>query len=323
MGERGTEFPVNVYRRDKHMNTKDHSKPKILMLGSESAFSGIVLRCLLQAGTEVCGFVAHEAPPPPRAFESLGDKIPVVVAGTGPAVASEGDVPLIYLRSMHDENVLERVRSLEPDFLLVACFPMILSEAWLTVPKQMCLNLHPSVLPSYRGPTPLFWQFREGEHETGVTLHIIEEDVDAGDIVAQGVMPLLVDARFSEVNAKLAEMGAALVVDMLQRMAAGVAVPRTVQDEMLASYQPFPKEKDFRFDTHFTAERAFRFMRGTQEWGVPFELDAGNAVLVLEHALDYHDDARMAVPFQFDGDHVRIRFSEGVLEAVGRRITET
>jgi len=303
------------------MNTKNDSKAKILMLGSDSAFSGIVLGGLLREGIDVCGFVAHEAPPPSRAFEPLGGRIPVVVAGTGPAIASERDVPLIHLGSMHDEVVLDRVKSLQPDVLLVACFPMILSAAWLTVPKHMCLNLHPSVLPSYRGPTPLFWQFREGEHETGVTLHIIEEDLDAGDIVAQTVMPLSAGARFSEVNANLAEAGAALVVDMLQRMSAGVAVPRTVQDEMLASYQPFPKEKDFRFDTHFTAERAFRFMRGTQEWGVPFEVDAGDAVLALERALDYHDNARMAVPFEIDGDHVRIRFSEGMLEAVGRCIS--
>ena len=302
------------------MNTTDHSKPKILMLGSDSAFSGTVLRCLLEADAEVCGFVVHEAASPSRAFESLGDEIPVVVAGTGPAIASEGDVPLILLGSMDDENILERVKSLEPDILLVACFPMILSGPWLMVAKQMCLNVHPSVLPSYRGPTPLFWQFREGEHETGVTLHMVEEDLDAGDIVAQSVIPLAVGARFSEVNARLAETGAALVVDMLNEMSAGIAVPRTPQDAVLASYQPFPKEKDFRFDTHFTAERAFRFMRGTQEWGVPFEVDAGDAVLVLEHALDYHDDARMAVPFEIDGDSLRIRFSEGVLEAVGRRI---
>jgi methionyl-tRNA formyltransferase len=275
---------------------------------------------LLEADAEVCGFVVHEAASPSRAFESLGDEIPVVVAGTGPAIASEGDVPLILLASMDDENILERVKSLEPDILLVACFPMILSGPWLMVAKQMCLNVHPSVLPSYRGPTPLFWQFREGEHETGVTLHMVEEDLDAGDIVAQSVMPLAVGARFSEVNARLAEAGAALVVDMLNKMSAGIAVPRTPQDAVLASYQPFPKEKDFRFDTHFTAERAFRFMRGTQEWGVPFEVDAGDAVLVLEHALDYHDDARMAVPFEIDGGHLRIRFSEGVLEAVGRRI---
>jgi len=271
----------------------------------------------------VCGFVVHEATPAPRAFESLGGEIPVVVAGTGPAIASEGAVPLIHLGPARNDDVLDRVRRLEPDFLLVACFPMIIGRPWLTLPKQMCLNVHPSVLPSYRGPTPLFWQFREGESETGVTLHIVEEQVDAGDIVAQSVMPLLVGARFSEVNARLAEMGAALMVDLLQRLSAGVAVPRTVQEEVLASYQPFPAEKDFRFDTHFTAERAFRFMRGTQEWGMPFEVDVGDAVLALECALNYHDDARMAVPFEIDGDQVRIRFSDGVLEAVGRRITES
>jgi methionyl-tRNA formyltransferase len=300
------------------MNTTDPSTLKILMLGSDSAFSGIVLRRLLQAGTEVCGFVIHETPLPSRAFESLGDEIPVVVAGTGPAIASEGGVPLIHLASMHDENILDRVTSLEADILLVACFPMILGGRWLTIPKQVCLNVHPSVLPSYRGPTPLFWQFREGEQEVGVTLHVVEADIDTGDIVAQSVMPLSAGARFSEVNATLAEAGAALMVDTLERMSAGIAVPRTIQDELLASYQPFPKEKDFRFDTHFTAQRAFRFMRGTEEWGVPFEVDVGDAVLVLERALDYHDDARMAVPFEIGGDSLRIRFSQGVLEAVGR-----
>jgi methionyl-tRNA formyltransferase len=322
LGERATDFPVSAYRRAKPMNTTNDLKPKILMLGSDSAFSGIVLRCLLEAGTEVCGFVIHEAPPRSRAFESLGDEIPVVVAGTGPAIASEGGVAVIHVGSMHDGKVLERVRCLEPDILLVACFPMILGGPWLNVAKQMCLNVHPSVLPSYRGPTPLFWQFREGEHETGVTLHVIEEGIDAGDVVAQSVMPLSVGARFSEVNAKLAETGAALMVDMLQKSDAGIAVPRTAQDELLASYQPFPKEKDFRFDTHFTAERAFRFMRGTEEWGVHFEVDVGGAVLALERALEYHDDARTAAPFEIDGDRVRIRFSEGVLEAVGRYVAK-
>lgn len=304
------------------MNTSDHSNPNILMLGSQSAFSGIVLKCLLEAGSELCGFVIYEVRPPSRAFESLTAELPVVVSGTGPAVASEGGVPLIPIASMHEEDTLDRIRRMEPDILLVACFPMILSRPWLALPRQMCLNMHPSVLPSYRGPTPLFWQFREGEHETGVSLHIIEEGVDAGDIVAQSVMPLAAGARFSEVNARLAETGAALLLDMLQRMDAGMTVARTAQDDVLASYQPFPKEKDFRFDTHFTAERAFRFMRGTEEWGVPFEVDAGDAILALERALDYHDDARMAVPFEIEGDHVRVRFSEGVLEAIGRRIDE-
>lgn len=302
------------------MTSGDHSKPNLVMLGSDSAFSGVVLRSLLQADVGISGFVIHETAPPSRRFESLADDIPVVVAGTGPAIASEAGVPLIHFDSAHDDGALERVRRLEPDFLLVACFPMILGTAWLSIPKRDCLNLHPSVLPSYRGPTPLFWQFREGEHETGVTLHIVDGDIDAGDIVAQSVMPLPVGVRFSRVNASLAEVGAVLVAEMLARVSAGVAVPRTAQDEALASYQPFPQEKDFRFDTHFTAERAFRFVRGTEEWGVPFEVDAGGAVISLERALDYYDDARMAVPYEVDGDRIRIRCSVGVLEAIGRCI---
>ena len=305
------------------MATTVHSQPKLLFLGSESAFSGIVLRHLLRAGVDVCGFVVFEASPPSRSFDSLGDQIPVVVAGTGPAIASEGDVPVLRLGSMHDEEVLDRVSDLDPDILLVACFPMILEGSWLSMAKSMSLNVHPSLLPSYRGPVPLFWQFREGERETGVTIHDIEESVDTGNIVAQSVMPLPVGARFSQVNASLAETGAVLAVDLLRKTNAGLAVPSTAQDDALASYQPFPKEKDFRFDTHFTAERAFRFMRGTEEWGATFEVDAGGTVLLLNHALDYHDDARMIVPFEIEGNLLRIRFSEGVLEAVGRCIDES
>lgn len=302
------------------MSAGANARPKILMLGSESIFSGITLKRLLDAGSNVCGFVIHESTVPARAFESLGDRIPVVVAGTGPAVAMEGGVPIIRLASAHDDEALERAASLAPDILLVACFPMILGRQWLEIPRQICLNMHPSVLPSYRGPTPLFWQFRAGEEETGITLHVVEEDVDAGDIVAQSTMPLVIGARFSDVNVELAGRGADLVTGLLGNMSAGIALPRTGQDQAIASYQPFPREKDFRFDTHFTAERAFRFMRGTQEWGVPFEVDAGGALLVLERAVEYHDDARMTVPFEIDGENLWIRFSDGVLGAVGRLV---
>ena len=295
---------------------------RLVVLGSESAFSGIVLKSLLESRVEVCAFVMHAAAPSLRPFESPTGEIPLVVAGTGPAIAGEGNVPVVHVASMHDATALGRVKELAPDILLIACFPLILPAAWLAVPRLMGLNLHPSLLPAYRGPTPLFWQFREGERETGVTLHVAEAGIDAGDIVAQSVMPLPVGAHFSETNARLASIGASLIVDMLCTMGAGIEVPRTAQDEALASYQPFPKDNDFRFDTHFSAERAFCFMRGTEEWGVPYEVDVGDVVLRLERALAYHDDARMAQPYTADGDEMRIRFSDGVLEAIGRVVDD-
>ena len=301
------------------MDTGTSNGPKIVLLGSESAFTGIVLRHLLDGGADVGGLVIHHAHPPRQAFEPRARELPVVVAGMGPAVALEHNVPVIATRSIHDGKALERVRAACPDLLLVACFALILDEAWLSVPSERCLNLHPSLLPSYRGPTPLFWQFREGEHETGITLHVVEPDLDAGDILAQAAMPLPAGARFSGVNAQLARTGAELVLDLVDKQASGIEVPRSRQDPSLASYQPFPKETDFRFDTHFTAERAFRFIEGTREWGVPFELDAGDATFIISSAIDFHDTARMSEPYEIDAERLRIRCSEGVLEAIGRR----
>lgn len=299
------------------MSTDESGGSRVLMLGSDSVFSGVVLRGLLDADIEVCAFVVYDPHPVSRGFEPTAAEIPVVVGGTGPAVAVERAVPVQRVASMHDARVLEQAGGRAPDVLLVACFPMLLGDAWLTLPKEMCLNLHPSILPSYRGPTPLFWQLREGEHETGITLHFMERAVDAGAIVGQSTMSLAPGARFSEINTELAEMGVQLVVDTLDRLSTGIPVPRTPQDERLASYQPFPKETDFRFDTHFSAERAFRFIEGTREWGQPYEVDVGDTVLVVERALDYHDDARMTVPFEIDADRIKIRLSEGVLEARG------
>ena len=114
----------------------------------------MVLRRLVEADTNVCGLVVRDPHPPGSVFEPNRGELPVVINDMGPAVAVENDVPVIALTTPQDEPVLEEVRRMEPDILLVACFPMILDESWLGVPSAFGLNLHPSLLPTYRGPTP-------------------------------------------------------------------------------------------------------------------------------------------------------------------------
>ena len=132
-------------------------------------------------------------------------------------------------------------------------------------------------------------------------------------------MPLPAGARFSEVNADLADAGAELVLDLLDRWRADVEIP---PDEAGRGAREFisrtRRKPTFDSTPTSTAERAYRFIRGTREWGVPFELDAGDAIFIIEDALDYHDTARMAVPYEIDAERLWIRCSEGVLEAVGR-----
>ncbi len=304
------------------MSKSEPIGPRVLVLGSECAFSAIVVRSLVENGADVCGFVVRD-PHPRHSFEPRRKELPVVVEGLGPAVALEAGVPVVEVASTHDAEAAERVAAYRPDMMLVACFPMLLDARWRAIPRDMCLNLHPSILPSYRGPTPLFWQFRAGERETGITLHVVDAAVDAGDIVAQTATALPAGARFSEVNAALAAIGAELVLDLIERRRAGIEIPCTAQDESLASYRPFPKGSDFRFDTHFTAERAYRFVQGAREWGVPFEVDAGDRTFVIEHALDFHDTARMSAPYVVEGERVRIRFAEGELEAIARPVPQS
>ncbi len=300
------------------MSDRAPTEPSVLVLGSASELSAIVLRRLVEHGADVRGFVVC-APRPTSSFEPRRKELPVVVEGLGPAVALEAGVPVIEIASTRDPAGTDRVARLQPDIVLAACFPQILDARWRSIARDMCLNLHPSLLPSYRGPTPLFWQLRAGERETGVTLHLMDSGVDSGDIVAQSAMALPAGARFAEINAALAETGAELVCDLIDRRRAGIEIPRTAQDESLASYRPFPKEADFRFDTHFTAERAYRFVHGAREWGVPFEMDVGEGTYVIEHVLDFHDTARTSEPIVLEGERLRIRCSEGVLEAIGRR----
>ena len=297
------------------MTTPVEAQPTVVVLGSESEFSATVLRGLLQANADVAAFVLHQPNCQPPGHHP---RLPVVANGSAAAVAVEHNLALIRAPTVQDPTVIDQIDNLQPDILLAACFPQVLTPRWLQLPRMLCLNLHPSLLPSYRGPMPLFWQLREGEKQTGVTLHIMDNDVDAGAIVGQSTMTLNAGTTYSQANAALATLGVELVRELLDGLRAGQRIPRVPQDPILASYQSFPRETDFRFDTHFTAERAYRFIEGVQEWRIPFEVDLGEHIVVVERAIGFRDDAHLGPVVEVDGDRVRIRFSLGTLEAFGR-----
>ncbi len=107
---------------------------------------------------------------------------------------------------------------------MVACFSFVLPPALLQAPRLGCYNLHPSLLPGYRGPAPLFWQRRLGEEQTGVTLHRMTPAVDAGEIVAQVGVPLPDGSSAAQADALTAQVGAGLMLHMLARLVQGPLV---------------------------------------------------------------------------------------------------
>ena len=283
---------------------------KLLLLGSESEFTSIVLQGLVAAGVSVSAVAIHRSRG--RSGAQRPGELPLVHAGEVGAVAAVHGIALMALDALPEEGALEEAARLRPDLLAIACFPRILGERWLTLAPHGALNLHPSRLPAYRGPSPLFWQFRNGEERMGVTLHRAVAAVDAGPVLEIDEMPVAAGVSASEVNAALARRGAALLVRAVRRFGSG-APRESLEDEARATWFGWPDESAFRIPTTWTAERAFRFMRGVAEWGRPFSIEAGGETLVAESALDFEVQGGQEGSVRREGRVATVGFASGTL----------
>lgn len=280
---------------------------RVMYVGLCETFSTIPLQHLLAAGANVCAVVT---PQPAACLPPGGDPQGETIVDLAAARA----IAVEYVRDLKRPATLERLAAYEPDVILVACFPYILPRNLLELPRLGCFNLHPSLLPAYRGPAPLFWQLRCGEERTGVTLHRMTEQVDAGDIVAQAAVALPNGLTGPEADALLAGRGARLVLETLPRLAEGALRPRP-QREDDSSYFPWPAAGDFQVSTGWPARRAFNFIRGTAEWGRPHSITIGREQFFIERALSYSTGHELGEPYVLLGRELWLRFSPGVLHA--------
>ena len=283
----------------------------IVVLGSSSAFTSIVVQGLIAASANLRALLLLGRKEVPS---GRGRQIPVAKPGAIEIVAAANRIDTFEIETTRDEHTRSLVEDLEPDVLLIACFGEILPAQWLALPRHVCINLHPSALPAYRGPSPLFWQLRAGEPRMGVTVHRAIDRVDAGPILAQQLVDAPAGAAASEILVSLLEVGAELVVDTLARL--GVETGGRTQDETQASYFGWPKQSDFGLSTEWTAERAFRFIRGTREWGHPYTVEVDGKTVVIDRALDFDPEGRLESAAACKGREVSLQFARGTLRGV-------
>ena len=172
--------------------------------------------------------------------------------------------------------------ALEFELLVVACFPYRLPQSLLKRAAIAALNIHPSRLPAYRGPAPVFWQLRDGVREIGVTLHHMTSQIDTGNIVAQTDVTLPVGISGRDADELLASAGANMLLTTIQ---SGDFSGRSQGD--LKSYQSWPHAQDWNVPTSWPVLHAFNFMRGVAEWGQSFKLLARPKPLIARAATDF------------------------------------
>ncbi len=288
----------------------DTASNRVVFFGTDSFFSLGVFRTLLDEGVNV---VLAAVPGPAPASSSL----PVVVQSRPETVVSLAEarhIPVRHALDFESDGTVAAVRQLAPDFLLVACFPVRLPPVLCDIPTEDALNLHPSLLPRYRGPAPLFWQLRFGERNTGVTLHRLSQRLDRGDIIAQERTSWPDGIRAPEIEERLAVRGARLFVESLPCYQRNEVKPRP-QAESASSYFPSPAEEDFRLSSDWSARRLFNFMRGTETWGRSYPLRLGERECRLCKAIAHVADGYLGDGFETEGEEIRVQCSRGVLHA--------
>jgi methionyl-tRNA formyltransferase len=156
------------------------------------------------------------------------------------------------------------LQACDPDLLLCLGFPWLLPPEALAVPRFGAANMHPSLLPRYRGPNPIGWAFRNDDAELGLTVHRMDESFDTGAILAQAAVPLEDDDHLANLAPKLEGIAGPLLLRALERIAAGD--PGDPQDEEEASYAGLMEDEWAEIDWSRTAREVHNQVRS---WTLP------------------------------------------------------
>jgi len=234
-------------------------KPRIVFMGSPD-FALPSLRALDEHFC-VVGVVTQPDRPAGRGREMRPPDVKVL--------AEELALPVIQPKTLKSQEALAQLEVWAPDVIVVAAFGQILREAVLNLPPFGCVNVHASLLPRWRGASPVQAAVLNDDM-TGVTIMMMEKGLDTGPILSQRVVEILADQTAGELFDELAEMGAELLVETLPGYLSGEIVPQP-QDDSLATYAPKIEKADGELDLAEPADFLARMVRAYSPWPGTFQ----------------------------------------------------
>jgi methionyl-tRNA formyltransferase len=228
---------------------------RVIFLGTP-AFALPSLRTVAETTTLVA-VVTQPDKPAGRGRTLTAPPVAQAAAGLG--------VPVLQPRTLKDPAVVAALARHAPDLLVTVAYGRIIPAAVLALPRLGCINLHPSLLPLYRGASPIQRAVADGAATTGVTVLYMTDELDAGDIILQREVPIGPEETAGELEARLAREGAALLREAIDLIARGVA-PRRPQDHARATYAGRLDKEDGRIDWNRPAVAIVNLVRAMHPW---------------------------------------------------------
>lgn len=201
---------------------------KIVFMGTPD-YAAAALEALIGAGHEITAVVTQPDKPKGRSGEPAPSPVKVCAQRHG--------IPVLQPRRIKRAEAAEELRRCPADVYVVAAFGQILSREILDIPAYGCLNIHASLLPKYRGASPIQHAIMDGEEKTGITIMQMDEGIDTGDILYKKEIVIAPDDTYETLRDKLAELGGEAVTEALVLLEEGKLCPEK-QTEELSCYAP-------------------------------------------------------------------------------------
>lgn len=247
---------------------------KIIFLGTPE-FAIPTLSALVQSEHVVAIFTQPDrpkgrgqkfAPPPVKIF------------------AENHKIPCFQPEKIHNKEITERIKSFNPDLMVVVAYGLYIPSKILDIPQYKTINVHPSLLPQYRGAAPMQWALINGDSKTGVTILYVSPEMDAGDMLLQKEFPLDPNSTFESLHNNLSQVGAHLLIETIHGLKNQTLRP-IPQDSSKATQAPKLTKEMGHIHWNKSAIEIYNLIRGANPWPGTYTVIQGEPLKICSARL--------------------------------------
>lgn len=259
----------------------------IIYIGSKGALSVDPLLFLLQQNVNI---VAIAFDKPIVSINNLAIlNVVDTTKNTVENIAYKHNIPTVNINAFNADRELE-LSYFKPTLFVVSCLSQLLPVSLLSLAVHGGINVHPSLLPKFRGVSPLFWQFKSGVDTFGVTLHKMNAFYDQGNIVNQQSIVLDNSISIDNANAELAKIASVLLLKTINEIDAGT-LHETPQNKKQASEQTSPTTDDYQIETSWTTKRIVNFISAYEGKAKSFKCTVNKQTYLITKIISYQNNS--------------------------------